>query len=431
MAKKRGNNEGSIVQRKDGRWMASISVGTDPATGKPKRKSFYGKTRKEAAEKMREALNRKDKGMLIDSSNVTVKDWLNTWLNDYKKQELKISTFASYQDLIENHITPGLGAVKLDKLRTNGIQKFYNNLLKRGRADLLQRQINKLPEGKKKIGLKRRLKELKQLGLSPRTVKYIHSVLSQALDQAVKEGYIYINPATATTRPRQVKKEITPLTTGEVKLFLDAIQDEFLYPVLVADLGTGLRRGELLGLKWEVVDLEAGTAYIKRQLIQVKGKVLLEEYTKTKGSTRTISLPAMVVRELKKLKKQQEEYSNAGSDKVISLKARKEQNDNYVFCWPDGKYIRPDYAYKELRRLLEVHGLPNIRFHDLRHTFATMLLEAGEHPKIVSEMLGHSSITITLDLYSHVLPSMKEKAAAKLNEMLDPDHGQEKEKESK
>lgn len=405
MAKKRGHGEGSITQRKDGRWMGQITVGTDPKTGKPKRKTFYGKTRKEVADKVREALNQKEKGLLTTNQQVTVKDWLNTWLTDYKQQELKISTFVSYKGLVEDHIIPGLGAIKLNKLRTNDIQKFYNNLLVNGR----KRPVETLQEDGTKV---------EDSSLSTRTVKYIHIVLSQALDQAVKEGYIYINPAAATTQPRQVKKEITPLTTEQVKQFLQDIKEEWLYPVYITAIGTGLRRGELLGLKWEVINLEEGTAQIKRQLIQVKGQVLLEEYTKTKGSTRTIALPDMVIRELKKLKQWQDEINNPGG-KVVALNKKKAQGDDYVFCWPDGTYIRPDYAYKELKRLLDEHSLPSIRFHDLRHTFATMLLETGEHPKVVSEMLGHSSITITLDTYSHVLPSMKEKAAAKLNDILE------------
>ncbi len=385
MAKKRGHGEGSISQRKDGRWMGQITIGVDPVTRKSKRLTFYGKTRKEVQDKIREALNQKDRGLLSEPSRMTLGEWLKTWLEDYKKQELKISTWESYKSLIEDHMVPELGYIKLNKLKTNDIQRFYNSKLENGRKD-----------GKG--------------GLSARTVRYIHTVLSAALDQAVKEGYILVNPAAATTQPRHVKKEITPLSTDQVKQFLQDIKDDWLYPVFITALGTGLRRGELLGLKWDVVDLETGAALIKRELVQVKGKVRLEEYTKTKGSTRTIALPDMVIRELKKLRGKQKQ------DRLLLGPAY--QDNDYVFCWPDGSYIRPDYVYNRLKTLLNEHGLPSIRFHDLRHTFATMLLEAGEHPKVVSEMLGHSSITITLDIYSHVLPSMKEKAAAKLNDIL-------------
>jgi len=385
VAKKRGHGEGSISQRKDGRWMGQITIGVDPVTRKSKRLTFYGKTRKEVQDKIREALNQKDRGLLSEPSRMTLGEWLKTWLEDYKKQELKISTWESYKSLIEDHMVPELGYIKLNKLKTNDIQRFYNSKLENGRKD-----------GKG--------------GLSARTVRYIHTVLSAALDQAVKEGYILVNPAAATTQPRHVKKEITPLSTDQVKQFLQDIKDDWLYPVFITALGTGLRRGELLGLKWDVVDLETGAALIKRELVQVKGKVRLEEYTKTKGSTRTIALPDMVIRELKKLRGKQKQ------DRLLLGPAY--QDNDYVFCWPDGSYIRPDYVYNRLKTLLNEHGLPSIRFHDLRHTFATMLLEAGEHPKVVSEMLGHSSITITLDIYSHVLPSMKEKAAAKLNDIL-------------
>jgi len=322
-----------------------------------------------------------------------LEDWLQTWINDYKKPELRYSTWESYKDLIENHITPGLGQIKINKLRTNDIQRFYNYLLENGRK-------------RKKIG-----KDNREItGLSNRTVKYIHTVLNAALKQAVREGVIPINPAEATTQPRQEKKEVTTLTTKQVRSFLEDIKNDWLYSLFITAIGTGLRRGELLGLKWEAIYLDEGKASIKRELIQVKGKVRLEDYTKTTESIRSIALPGIVVKELKKLKtREKQDKLRLGTDY---------QNNNFVFCWQDGRYIRPDYAWKKLKKLLNAHNLPNIRFHDLRHTFATILLEAGEHPKIVSEMLGHSSITITLDTYSHVLPSMQEKAAGKMNNIL-------------
>lgn len=423
MAKKRGHGEGSISQRKDGRWMGQITIGIDPTTKKLRRITFYGKTRREVQDKLREAQNQKDRGLLAEPSKTTVQEWMRTWLNDYKKAEVKESTWVSYNSLTEDYINPGLGAIKLSKLRTNDIQRFYNNLLVEGRKrpkETVQEDGSKNKDG----------------SLSNRTVKYIHTVLNGALKQAVKEGLMPSNPAAATTQPRQVKHEITPLSTLQVKKFLKAIEHDWLYPVYKTALGTGLRRGEVLGLKWDVVDLEAGTAHIKRELVQIKGKVKLEEYTKTKGSTRTISLPASLITELKKLKKQQErltEVATTTTGNVITIvrpeggpkkqsganKAKHESEDGFVFCWPGGEYIRPDYVYHRLKKLLDDCGLPSIRFHDLRHTFATMLLEAGVHPKVVSEMLGHSSITITLDTYSHVLPEMQAKAAAKLNGILD------------
>ncbi len=416
MAKKRGHGEGSISQRKDGRWMGQVTLGIDPRTKKAKRLTFYGKTRKEVQDKVREALNQKDKGLLSEPSKLTLEEWLRSWMDDYKKQELRISTWTSYNNLIVDHINPGIGSVKLNKLRTNEIQRFYNDLLVNGRKRAVE-----IPQEDGST--------IKNRCLSTRTVKYIHTVLKAALEQAVKEGIIPYNPANATTQPRQVKKEITPLTTVQVQKFLEEIKDDWLYPVYITALGTGLRRGELLGLKWEVVDLKAGTAIIKRELTQIKGQVMLEEYTKTKGSARTISLPDSVTQVLKRVRKQQESLimdESESKGNVITLKKaadkRNQKQDienSFVFCWPDGRYIRPDFAYRRLKKLLADNNLPSIRFHDLRHTFATMLLEAGEHPKVVSEMLGHSSITITLDTYSHVLPSMQAKAAGKLSSILE------------
>jgi integrase len=392
LAKKRGHGEGSISQRKDGRWMGQITLGINPATKKAKRLTFYGKTRKEVQEKIREALNQKDKGMLSEPSKLTLQEWLKTWLEDYKQRELKESTWESYKSLIEDYINPDLGMVKLSKLRTNDIQRFYNEKLTNGR----KRNVKKDGE--------------EITGLSTRTVKYIHTVLSGALKQAVKEGLIPANPADATTQPRQVKKEITPLSAEQVRYFLDNIKANWLYPVFVTDLGTGLRRGELLGLKWDVVNLKDGTATIRRSLIQVKGKVFLQEDTKTKSSTATVKLPNTVVKELRKVKKQQAQY------KLILGKAY--QDSDFVFTWPDGRYIRPDYLYHQYKNLLKENGLPDTRFHDLRHTFCTMLLESGEELSTVSKLARHSSFSITADIYGHLTTNMQNQAAEKIDAIL-------------
>jgi integrase len=267
--------------------------------------------------------------------------------------------------------------------------------------------MKKLTNGRKR-NVKKDGEEI--TGLSTRTVKYIHTVLSGALKQAVKEGLIPANPADATTQPRQVKKEITPLSAEQVRYFLDNIKANWLYPVFVTDLGTGLRRGELLGLKWDVVNLKDGTATIRRSLIQVKGKVFLQEDTKTKSSTATVKLPNTVVKELRKVKKQQAQY------KLILGKAY--QDSDFVFTWPDGRYIRPDYLYHQYKNLLKENGLPDTRFHDLRHTFCTMLLESGEELSTVSKLARHSSFSITADIYGHLTTNMQNQAAEKIDAIL-------------
>ncbi|QGT99308.1 hypothetical protein SYNTR_0715 [Candidatus Syntrophocurvum alkaliphilum] len=390
MAKKRGNGEGTIYKLPDGRWIGQITIGTNK-DGKPKRRSLYGKTKKEVQNKMHELKNQLATGTLPETNKITLADWLTTWINDYKKQELKPSTWESYKSIINTHIIPDLGGVKLDKLRTNDIQRFYNAKLEKGR-------------------IQRACSRNKEKSLSARTIKNIHTVMHSALEQAARENLINSNPASYTTRPRQEKKEITPLKSEQVKQFLENIKNDWLYPLYITALGTGLRRGELLGLKWQDIDFDNQTAYIKRELLLINNRVQLEEYTKTKSSNRSIALPDTVIKQLKKLKTKQKE------DKLFL--GQEYQDNNFVFCWDDGRVVRPDYPYKRLKELLEQNNLPVIRFHDLRHTFATLLLEAGEHPKVVSEMLGHSTITITLDTYSHVLPSMQQKAAAKLNSFI-------------
>lgn len=392
MAKKRGHGEGSISQRKDGRWMGQITLGIDPATKKAKRITFYGKTRREVQDKIREALNLKERGLLSEPSKLTLEEWLDTWLNDYKKQELKPSTWASYKGLIDNYIKPDLGKYKLNKLRTNDIQRFYNNKLENGRKT--QKQNDK--------------QELK--GLSTRTVKYIHTVLKAALAQAEKEGHIPGNPAAATTQPRQQKKEITPLSVEQVQHFLNSVKDNWLYPLFVTDLGTGLRRGELLGLKWADINLDDGTAMVRRSLIQINSQVILQENTKTKSSTATVKLPDTVVKELKKVKKQQ------AQDRLFLGEAY--QDLGFVFAWPDGRPIRPDYLYHQFKILLKTNGLPDARFHDLRHTFCTLLMEAGEDLATVSKLARHSSYSITADIYGHLTKKMQDQAADKLDSIL-------------
>lgn len=392
MAKKRGHGEGGISQRKDGRWMGQITLGIDPATKKAKRITFYGKTRREVQDKIREALNLKERGLLSEPSKLTIEEWLDTWMDDYKKQELKPSTWVSYKSLIENYIKPNLGKFKLNKLRTNDIQRFYNNMLENGRKATK-------PADKQE-----------SKGLSTRTVKYIHTILKAALAQAEKEGHIQGNPAAATTQPRQTKKEITPLSVEQVQHFLSSVKDNWLYPLFVMDLGTGLRRGELLGLKWDDINLMDNTATIRRSLLQIKGQLLLQEDTKTKASKATVKLPGTVAKELKKVKKQQ------AKDRLFLGEAY--QDLGFVFAWPDGHPIRPDYLYHQFKTLLKENGLPDVRFHDLRHTFCTLLLEAGEDLATVSKLARHSSYSITADIYGHLTKKMQDQAADKLDIIL-------------
>lgn len=385
MAKKRANGEGTVYQRANGTWTAQVSF-VDPSTGQRKRKSVSGKTKQEALRKKRELENLKDDNRLVSTGKITLSQWMDRWLEVYKKPAVKPTTWFSYKQLTDLHIKPALGGRQLDRLQANEIQAFYNRLTASGR------------------------KNTDNQGLSPRTVRYIHTVLKGALNQAVKENLIRFNPAVLTEPPRQVRKEVKPLTADQVRLFLDAIKRDMLYPIILTDVSTGLRRGELLGLKWEDVDLKDGTATIRRTLLQLQGQVILQEDTKTKSSRATVKLPGVVIKELKKIKKQQ-------AKSKLSL-GEAYQDQGFVFCWNDGRPFRPDFVYHRFKALLKENGLPSVRFHDLRHTFCTLLLEAGEDLASVSKLARHSSYSITADIYGHLTTGMQERAANKMDSIL-------------
>ncbi len=426
-ARKKGNGEGSVYfNEKKKLWIGQISF-NDPATGEGKRKNFSGKSKTEVLAKMRENQHLKDTGRLITPKKMTLSDWLDTWLSDYKKGELKASTYDSYHRLIETHIKTRLGGTQLTKLTTNMIQKFYKERLENGR----KLAKTETAEDGTKVTKMITLDDGSQIAdrrLSTRTIKYLHTILQEALDQAVKENLIYNNPATNTTQPQQVKKEIQPLNTEQVQDFLESIKDDWLYPLFLTELGTGLRRGELLGLKWEDINLDKGTAIIKRSLLDIKGKPFLQEDVKTKTSKRTVTFPAEVLNELKKLKKQQEQEKSVEIKKqgnILTIvrpdepdKAKESPKKEFVFCWPNGHPVAPNYCYNHFKALLRDASLPSVRFHDLRHSFATMLLERGVDIGTISKLLGHQSISITMDIYAHLTDKMQEQAAQTMNDIL-------------
>ncbi|MFH0801161.1 MAG: site-specific integrase [bacterium] len=388
---KRGQNEGSIRKRIDGTWEARVTIGQNQKTGKPKRLSRYFKTRKEAQDWISKTSHEKQTGAYIEPHTVTVGEWLDRWLMDYMKPHLKPTTWTGYETLIRRHLKPTIGDILLRELQAIELQRLYRAKLEKGRTD-----------GKG--------------GLSSHYVHYIHAVIHEALKQAVKEQLIYRNVAEAVKLPGKVDREIRPLSVDEIARFLEAAQDHRLGAAFLLELGTGLRRGELLALHWKEVDFKKGLLSVKFSLARAyvdrkKTKtalVFLEP--KTKSSKRLIPIPEEIILELKALKARQNE------ERLFFGEAY-EKND-LVFCSEDGRPLDPRNFSRRFENILKKARLPRIRFHDLRHTFATRLLELNEHPKIVQELLGHSRITTTLDIYSHVDPELKVKAAGRLNEML-------------
>jgi integrase len=372
---RRGNGEGSITRRKDGLYMARYTVQTP--TGK-KRKALYGKTRQEVAEKLTRAMADRDGGLIFDADNMKVGEYLERWLVDSVLDTVRPTTYERYEQIVRIHIRPALGAMKLKNLAPVHVRGLYREKL--------------------------------QAGLSARTVQYIHVTLHKALKQAVQDGLIPRNTTEAVKPPQVRREEIRPLSAEQVKVLLETACGDRLEALFVLAIHTGLRQGELLGLKWEDVDLEDGTLRVRRTLATAKGGPVLMA-PKTKSSRRSVKLTQGAMDALRShLKGQLQEIDGAGS---------LWQENGLVFASEIGEFLDRRYlTSRRFKALLERAQLPEIRFHDLRYTCATLLLSSNVNPKIVSEMLGHATIAITLDTYSHVLPNMRDQAAAAMEEAL-------------
>ena len=371
MINRRGKGEGSISQRPDGLWVARINIGTD-ATGKRKRKAVYGHTKKEVADKLTRLAHQKLDGTLVDSGRLTVSVFLERWLSDSSALTVRASTQASYQRIVRLHIVPKLGGVKLTKLCTAHVQNLMAEMIRAGK--------------------------------SPRLTQMAYAVLHRALTIACKWKLVSVNAADAADCPAVPKHEITPLNAEQSQRFLEAAEADRLASLYVLALTTGCRQGELFGLEWADVDLKAATLTVRRTLVELSGKLTTNEPKTSKGR-RLIELPRLAVESLWSHKARLMAEGLAGC--------------SLVFPDSEGNYLRrQNVLRRSLQPIVERAGLGHVRFHDLRHSSATLLLSAGVHPKVVQERLGHSKIGITMDVYSHVLPSMQVEASGKLDGLL-------------
>jgi integrase len=375
VAKRRGNGEGSITRRKDGLYMARYTVQTP--TG-PKRKTLYGKTRNEVSEKLTKAMADRDGGLVFDADNMKLGEYLGRWLIDSVRDTVRPTTFERYEQIVRLHICPVLGQLMLKNLTSTHVRGLYRQKL--------------------------------DAGLAPRTVQYVHVTLHKALEQAIADGIIPRNVTEAVKPPQVQREEMQPLTVEQVRILFDAANGDRLEALYALAVTTGLRQGELLGLKWDDIDLEAGTLQVRRTLTTAKGGPRLTA-PKTKGSRRTVKLTQNAVQALEShLERQLGEIDCAGS---------LWRENGLIFASESGDPLdRRNVTTHQFKPLLQRAGLPQIRFHDLRHTCATLLLGKNVNPKIVSEMLGHASIAITLDTYSHVLPTMQDSATKAMEDAL-------------
>lgn len=370
---RRSNGEGCIIKLKDGSYRADITLPNG------NRKSYYGRLRKVVYDKMQIALSQIQRGEFVDTTKITVEEWVTIWLNEYSKKKVKLGTWESYSYITDKHIIPDLGDIKLQKLQTATIQKFYNSKI--------------------------------DAGLSTSHVRHMHVVLKQALDQAVRENHIIKNVVNYTEPPTvKNKRESIFFTEEQLDTLIEAARTHRLGAAYMLDISTGLRRGELLGLCWDAVDLKRGTITIKRQLLASKAGPYLDEDVKTTKSKRTIPIPANIVKELKAHgTRQKREKVLYGPDY---------QDNNLLFCYPDGTMIEPKNLTRWFQTILEHAKLPKARLHDIRHSHASLLLKKGINPKVIQERLGHSTIGITLDLYSHLTPGMQEEASNMINDLF-------------
>ena len=379
MAKRRANGEGSIRKRPDGRWEGRYTAGRDPETGKAVYKNVLGKTQAEVKAKLKQAIQENTAVDTLKAEKYTVGQWMDVWFENYAKIKVRPSSHQTYRGYIDNHIKPNIGKIQLNKLTTLELQKLYKKLLSKGRIDRIE------AKGQPK-------------GLSPKTVRNIHQVISSAMDFARNQKLIAINPTDGCALPKLEHQEMKTIPVEQLASFLREAKDSGVFEMYYIELATGLRRGELLGLKWEDLDLEQGTLRVQRQVDRINGEVV-EAPLKTKNSYRTISLGADAVGIL------EEQRKKCGSSP-------------YVFPSPTGGPISPDSVLQMLHRVLKRAGLPKVRFHDLRHTFATVALQNGVDIKTVSGMLGHYSAGFTLDTYAHVTTAAQREAAKTMGNIL-------------
>jgi integrase len=389
----RANGDGTVYQRKDHRWEAAGYV-LAPGNSR-KRIRVYGSSRKEALAKLTEKIAASNRGVPVVTTQGSLAAYLTYWLENVAVHQLRETTHTRYTAVVEQYLIPGLGRKKLAKLAAKDIRIWLNEL--RTVCQCCARGIDAGRDPKAQASRRPRCCSIGKCcrkRLSPVTLSYIHSVLKSALEHAVREEEIPRNVArnvrTGTPRPRR----FNPLTTDEARRFLAATQGHRLVALFELALRTGLRKGELLGLRWEDLDLDGGTATIRRTLQRTRTGGLTNLPTKTISSERRIALPASCVTSLRAHREHQaQEKEKAGSDW---------QGSGHVFTRPDGHPIEPATLTRRFNALLRNAHLRPIRFHDLRHSTATLLLEQGVELVVIKELLGHAHIGVTATVYAHV-----------------------------
>ncbi len=378
--------KGHIRKRSKYSWTIVLDLPRDPATGKRHQQwqTIKG-TKRDAERELTEILHSLETGSYIKPNKITVGDFLKQWSQNYAVMHTSLRTSESYKSEIDNHLISALGTITLCQLQPQQIENYYTHALTEGRKD-------------------------KRGGLSARTVLYHHRILSEALNHAVKMGLMNRNVAKAVDPPRPRRAKIATLSSDDIPKFLEVASDTAYYCLFFTALSTGMRLGEILGLRWCDVDFNSGSLFVVQSLYKRSGVCEMIE-PKSPHSRRQIAMPASLIAVLEKQGVVQEAQKGLLGKSITKR--------DLVFAHPDGKPLDPGVVSHSFSKILIKAGLPHIRFHDLRHTHATLLLKADIHPKIVSERLGHASIGITLDTYSHVLPGLQQKAAKSFDDILE------------
>ncbi len=367
---------GSIREKSKGSWQIQIYTGTGP-DGKPRRhfETVRGK-KGDAQRRLTELLSSLDKGVYTPPGRLTVAEHLHQWLTGYVKTNCSQRTLEGYQSIIETHLIPAFGDVRLKSLHPQAIQNYYGKACEK---------------------------------LSARTVHHQHRVLSQSLKYAVRQGYLGHNPAEMVDPPSPRKKVMRTLTPSEVEALLESAQDNYYYPIVYTAVSTGLREAELLGLRWRDVDLEMLSISVNQVLYKRGGLSQFKE-PKTSHSRRRVRMTPKLALFLKDFRASREVlYLELA--KILSL-------DDLVFTSISGQPLNPSVVTHNFHKMTAHAGISCCRFHDLRHTFASLMLMRGAKPKVISEALGHASVAFTMDVYSHIIDGMQEDAMALLDEVL-------------
>jgi integrase len=372
MAKKRAiRGAGSVYLRKDGRYAAEIKLDG-------KTRTFYGKTQKEAYDKMQQALYEQKQGTLILGPQQTVKQYLEYWLENVHKPLVRSVTYVMRKGIVKNHLLPALGHLKLRNLKPEHVETLYAKMLKEG--------------------------------YQPSTIDLIHRVLSNALGHAVRRGLLARNVCTIVSSPRIPEQDRNTLTVEQAHTLMEVAKGHRLEALLLVAVTTGLRGGELTALKWQDIHFDGRCLLVRHTAHRLPGLGFVENEPKTKSSRRKITLPQLVLDALQQHKMNQDAMKQKAGDKWKNL--------DLVFPNTVGNYQEANYRQKMFLGFLKEAELPSMRLHDLRHSAATILLSQGVNAKVVQEILGHSSITMTLGIYGHVFPGMQGDAMNKWDEWL-------------